>query len=1005
MLAKFTNSFFALFRPTTYHEANANFFSKSMQRYGKYRADLHKNRFVAAILHRWKAMSGGSLIKNLILGGVVLLLLGALALFVGYLWIAQTLPTADDIMNRDVAQSTKIFDRTGTHLLYEIAENEKRTVVPFDQIPKDLINATITAEDRQFYNHHGINYLSIARSIYEDIKCGCKAQGASTLTQQMVRNVILTLDKTYTRKIKEILLSYAVETKFTKDEILGLYLNQIGYGATNYGVQSASWAYFNKDVKDLSLAESATLAALPKQPSNYLKKPEALKERRDWILEGMEELGYATHDQVVAAEAQETPVVAKLSNITAPHFVLWVKDQLETTYTEREVETGGLKVITTLDYDKQMAAEAAVKATVDAKGPTFGFNNAGLLAIDPKTGQILAMVGSADYFNDDIQGQVNVTDRALQPGSSMKPLIYAASWEKGYTPNTILWDVETTFPSTTGPYTPHNFDNGEHGYVTMRKALQGSLNIPAVKTIALIGVDNALNFLDRMGYTTLKDRSRFGLSLVLGGAEVTLIDHLRAYGTFANNGSQQTTTGILKVTDSTGATLEEWKPEEHIGTQVIDKNLAATVSNVLSDNNARSYVFGLNSALQLSGRPVAAKTGTTNDFNDAWTMGYTPSLAAGVWIGNTDGTKMYKNAEAVFIAAPMWKEFMLKALEGTPIEQFPAASIPQTGKNMLDGNIPTTTFTIDTSSGKLATASTPERFKKTETCGEFHTILQFVNTADPRGAAPTDPTINPDYPAWEGAVQAWITKHNANLKPNEPALTTCKTIPTETDNVHTAQNAPSIHIDSPTNGQSFGRTVTTVLNTSVRRAFSRVEYTIDGAVVSTGHNMNGDTFALPSWVTVGNHTLGATIYDDVDNSATDSVSITIGESAGDTATFHITNPFSNQTIENSGAAYTVVVEVPNVSDINYLEVTAENLWTGETKMIGSTSSPSSITSITWNIGASARYQLVARASSPTGATLESSPVLVTVTTPPPAATGIPVDGAPIVPPVPIVSTL
>ncbi len=969
-----------------------------MQRYGKYRQDLHKNRFVAAVIHRWKALGGKSVIKNILLAGIALFLLGALALFVGYLWIAQTLPTADDIINRDVAQSTKIFDRTGTHLLYEIAENEKRTIVPFDQIPKSLVNATITAEDRQFYNHGGINYLSIARSIYEDIKCGCKAQGASTLTQQMVRNVILTLDKTFTRKIKEILLSYAVESKFTKDEILGLYLNQIGYGATNYGVQSASWAYFNKDVKDLTLAESATLAAMPKQPSRYLRDPELLKERRDWILEGMEELGYATHEEVIAAEAQETPVIAKLTNITAPHFVLWVKEQLEKTYTEREVETGGLKVITTLDYDKQMAAEAAVKATVDAKGPTFGFNNAGLLALDPKTGQILAMVGSADYFNDEIQGQVNVTDRPLQPGSSMKPLVYAAAWEKGYTPNTILWDVQTVFPSTTGPYEPHNFDNGEHGYVTMRKALQGSLNIPAVKTLSLVGVDSAITFLQRMGYTTLGDRSRFGLSLVLGGAEVTLVDHLRAYGTFANSGVQQATTGILKVTDSAGATLEEWKAEDNIGTQVLDKNLAATVSNVLSDNNARSYIFGTNSALQLNGRPVAAKTGTTNDFNDAWTMGYTPSLAAGVWIGNTDGTKMYKNAEAVFIAAPMWKEFMLKALEGTPIEQFPAASIAQTGKNMMDGNIPTSTYTIDTSSGKLATALTPERFKKTETCGEYHTILQYVNTADPRGAAPEDPTLNPSYQGWEDAVQAWIAKHNANLKPTETAYVTCGTVPTESDDVHTAQNIPSVRISAPTNGQTFGRTITTVLDSSVHRNFSRVEYTINGSVAFTSHNMNGDSFVLPGWVTTGEQNLGATIYDDVDNSATDSVSININESSGETATFHITNPFSNQSIDNTGAAYTVVIEVPNASDVTYLEVTAENLWTGETKMIGSTENPSSITSISWPITADARYQLVARASTPLGTTLESSPVIVTVITPPPADTGIPVDGVVITPP-------
>lgn len=976
-----------------------------MPNHGASRSDFHHNRRLGTLTRRIKNALHGSLVKNLILGSIACGLVGLLALFAGYLWIKQTLPTPEDILNRDVAQSTKIFDRTGTHLLYEIAKNEKRTIVPFEQIPQNLINATITAEDRKFYSHNGINYLSIIRSMIENIKCGCKAQGASTLTQQMVRNVILTLDKTVTRKIKEILLSYAVEDKFTKEEILGLYLNQIGYGATNYGVQSASQAYFGKNIQDITLAEAATLAALPKQPSRYLKDGELLKARRDWILLSMEELGYASHDDVAAALAQETPVAAKLSNITAPHFVLWVKDQLETLYTEREVETGGLNVITTLDYDKQSIAEAAVKAGVDAKGATFGFNNAGFLAIDPKTGQILAMVGSADYFNDEIQGQVNITERALQPGSSMKPLIYTAAWEKGYTPNTILWDVDTIFSTETGPYNPHNYDNGEHGYLTMRKALQGSLNIPAVKTMYLVGIDNALTFLERMGYSTLGDRSRFGLSLVLGGAEVTLVDHLRAYGTFANNGIQQQTTGILKVTDAAGSVLQEWKAEEHPGAPVIDENLAATTSNVLSDNTARSYVFGTNSALQISGRPVAAKTGTTNDFNDAWTMGYTPSLAAGVWVGNTNGTQMYKNAEAIFVAAPIWKEFMQKALEGTPVENFPTPTIAATGKSMLDGTIPTSTYTIDTSSGKLATAFTPERLRKTETCGEFHTILTYVTTTDPRGAAPENPTTDPNYQPWEDGVQAWITKHNAALKTGELPIVACKDVPTETDDVHTAQNIPTISFITPHANDNLSRTVTTTITASVRRSFSRVEYAIDGAIVHTGYSMDSETFTLPSWVTSGNHTLTATIYDDADNNASTSVAVNITESGGESATFHITNPFQNQSIENTGAAYTVAVEVPNINEITYLEVTAKHLWNGTTTIIGSTTQPSSITSFSWNIPSNGRYQLIGRASTPTGNTLESRPVLVTVSSPssPSSSPGIPIEGVLITTPIPVLT--
>ncbi len=958
-----------------------------MQRYGHYRASLHKNRWIAALLHRIKALTSGSLIKNLLLGLVALGLLGGLVVFFAYLWFASTLPSAEDIMNRDVAQSTKIYDRTGEHLLYEIAEDEKRTLVPIEQMPEDLINATITAEDRKFYSHNGINYLSIVRSMYENIKCGCKAQGASTLTQQMVRNVILTLDKTYTRKFKEILLSYAVEGKFTKDEILELYLNQIGYGSVNYGVQAASQAYFDKDVSELTLAESATLAAMPKQPTRYLRNPDLLKIRRDWILTNMEELGYASSEEVAAALAEDTPAIAKLNNITAPHFVLWVKEQLEEVYTEREVETGGLKVITTLDYEKQLAAEAAITSGVEAKSELYGFNNAALLSLDPKTGQILAMVGSADYHNQDIQGQVNVTQQALQPGSSMKPLIYAAAWEKGYTPNSILWDVNTLFSTETGPYEPRNYDLGEHGYVTMRKALQGSLNIPAVKTMYLVGVTNALNFLDRMGYTTLRDRSRFGLSLVLGGGEVTLMDHLRAYGTFANNGIQQETSGILKVTDPNGKVLQEWKTEDHVGTQVLSANLAATVSNVLSDNNARAYVFGTGSALQLNDRPVAAKTGTTNDFNDAWTIGYTPSLATGIWVGNTDGTAMNKNAEAVFIAAPMWKEYMLAALKDTPIESFPAPTIDITGKAMLDGNIPTTTYTIDTLSGKLATEYTPERFREIRSCGEYHTILTYVNKNDPRGAIPTNPADDAYYQPWEDAVQTWTTNHNANLKPGEIILTTCGDIPTEYDDIHTEGATPEIHINTPDNRASVARTFTVELNSEVRGTFSRVEYAIDGAYATTHFSMEGGEFTLPTWVTAGDHLLTATIYDEHDNSAEDSITIHVNEASGEEAAFHITNPFQNQTIENVDTPYTIVIEVPNADEVTYLEVTAQNLWTGTVAVVGSTTNPSAITSISWTLGNDARYQLVARASTPSGGTLESIPVIVTVNTP--LATSIP----------------
>lgn len=948
-----------------------------MQRYAKYRHYLHRNRLTQAIMHRWKSIPKATLVKNVLLLGLGALFLMALVSLGAYIWIAKTLPDPNDIGSADVAQSTKIYDRTGEHLLYEIAADQKRTLVSLDEIPDELEKATITAEDRKFYSHFGIDIKGIVRAVLADILSGSKKQGASTITQQLVRNVILTLEKSYTRKVKEIILSIAVEQRYTKDQILEMYLNQISYGSTNYGVESASQAYFDKSVTNLSLAESATLAALPKATTTYLNNPDMLKDRRDWILGSMAELGYVTQEQADAAMLEDTEIRATATNITAPHFVMWVKGQLVDEYTERVVEEGGLKVITTLDYDKQLMAEQAVLDGVTARGESYNFNNAAQMSVDPKTGQILSMVGSVDYFNDEIDGQVNVTQRLRQPGSSIKPVVYSAAFAKGYTPNTIMWDVDTIFSTATGPYHPQNYDGTEHGYLTMRKALQGSLNIPAVQTLYLTGLEQTLQFAEKLGYTTFEDRSRIGLSFALGGNEVTMMEHINTFATFANGGKRNDLAGILSVEDADGNMLQEWKAEEHAGEQVMDANLAATITNVISDNNARAYVFGPSNYLYLGARPVAAKTGTTNNYNDAWTLGYTPSLVSAVWVGNTDGTEMHRGADSSKTAAPIWNAFMTKALEGTLIEAFPSATIAATGKTMLDGTIPTSTYTIDTASGKLATELTPEKYREEISCGEYHTILKYVNKDNPTGAEPTRPEDDPYYAVWEQAVQDYIPRHNAALKDGESPITTCKDIPTEEDDVHTSHNQPDISIKDPNSGSDVGRTFAVKVSTETKRDFDRVVYEVDNSMIATSTSNDGTTLTLPSWVGTGNHVLRATVYDDVDNSASDEITIRVTE-AGSETTLRITNPFHGQTIEKTASTYDVIVEVPNVDEVTYLEVTAFNTWTGESQVIGSTMSPSAITSISWNLPDAAEYTLIARAATTESDTIESAAVNVRV---------------------------
>jgi membrane peptidoglycan carboxypeptidase len=920
-------------------------------------------------------------------------IIGVLGLFVYY---GRDLPNPNSLADRAISQSTKIYDRTGEHLLYEIHGNENRTLVKLSThfcnnetvnpdinpngIPLISIQASIAAEDRGFCDHHGFSIKGIIRAAINQLFGG--VGGGSTITQQLVKQTVLTSEKSLARKIKELILSIEIERKYSKDEILQMYLNENGFGSTNYGIEAAAEHYFKKQVKDVTLSEAAVLAALPQRPTTLLNNPDLLEARRDWILDGMQEMGFVTSEQVVVAKAEEIIIQNAVADngIVAPHFVFYVKQLLEEQFKldPQLIEAGGLKITTTLDYDKQEIAEAEIKNGVENRGKKYSFNNAALVAEDTKTGQILAMVGSKDYFDEEIDGQVNVATSLRQPGSSFKPIVYTAGFIKGYTPNTILWDVNTDFPTAAGNYQPKDYDSDERGPLTVRKALQGSLNIPAVKMLYLVGVENALKFAENLDYTTFSDRSRFGLAIVLGGAEVKLIEHVNAFATIANEGVKNNQTAVLKIEDNDGNIIYEWK--EDVGKKIIDQNYTRMISDVLSDNTSRSYIFGENNYLHLDDRPVAAKTGTTNDYNDAWTVGYTPSLAVGVWVGNTNGSDMARGADGSIVAAPIWHAFMSQALSGQPVEQFTPPEIPTTGKAVLDGQISSQILTIDKASGKIATEYTPTSYKETKNFVEYHDILYYINKDDPTGPALADPTTDPYFSPWESAVQSWISRQE-----NETGIKIEQnSAPTDFDDLHIPKNFPSITIESPSKGQTIeNQELHIAANATAPRGISRVEFFIDG------YYLESDRFApyeisinLPKTIENGYHTIKAVAFDDIDNSDSDSIGIKINNetSAPD---FSIIDPTNGQSIERTQDIYTIAISLQNPENFNFVSIyTKDKLGTSEKFLIKIISSPESpFITIPWTMPESGDWIISAHAEGPKE-DLDTLGITVTITPPP-----------------------
>ncbi len=603
------------------------------------------------------------------LSGIILFVLIVLGAIFSYFFVLRDIPSTAIIGTANYPQTTNIYDRNGK-LLYAIYTKKNQTFVPFDKIPDQLKQATIAIEDKDFYKHGAIDFRGITRAAISTV-FHKQVQGGSTITQQLVKATLLTPEQTVTRKIKEIILSFLVESIYSKNKILEMYLNQVAYGGTAWGVQAASYVYFDKPVDKLNLAEAAFLAGLPQAPSIYSpfgSHPEAGRSRQLEVLKSMRQEGYITASQQENAAAYNLKFSKIQNKILAPHFVFYIKDLLAQRYGQRIADQGGLNVTTTLDLGLQNYVQASVSGELDKlDNPTV--TNGAALVTEPGTGEILAMVGSRDYFDADHDGNVNVTISKRQPGSSIKPINYAVGLAKGYTASTPFIDQPICFQASGQPnYCPVNYDGKWHGIVQMRYALANSFNIPAVKMLKLNTVQDMIASASAMGITTFDSPDRYGLSLTLGGGEVYMTDMTEAFGVFANGGYRIPLQPILKVTDRTGKVLEEYKPPTSpiFGKKVIDPGISFIISSILSDNAARAVEFGTNSPLKIGNYIVSVKTGTTNDFRDNWTIGYTPEYVVAAWVGNNNNKQMTGIVSGITGAAPIWHAIMAHLVAGNP---------------------------------------------------------------------------------------------------------------------------------------------------------------------------------------------------------------------------------------------------------------------------------------------------------------------------------------------------
>ncbi len=729
--------------------------------------------------------------------------------------LAKDLPSVDELTSQKMSQSTKIYDRTGQVLLYEINSGEKRTVVPFDKIPKSLKDATISIEDENFYNEPAFDWRGIARAVFVNITRGGVVQGGSTITQQLARNAFLTIDRTYSRKIKELFLAIKLNERYSKDDILGLYLNQIPYGPTIYGVESASEAYFGKSANELNLAESATLAAMPKAPSYYSPWGNHTKElmnRQKLVLKKMYELGKITEKQLKEAVAHKINFQPKsIGGIKAPHFVMAAQDYLIQKYGDDMVSRGGLKVITSLDWTLQEAAEKAVENGVKRNEELYQSKNAALVAQDTNTGQILAMVGSRNYFDRENDGNFNVATQGLrQPGSALKPFAYMTLFKKGYSLNTVLFDVPTEFVpnnlscpaivdfknTNTECFHPRDFSDFS-GPTNLRNALAQSINVPAVKTLYLAGMSNVLDTLRDFGITTLNDPGRYGLSLVLGGGEVKLIELVGAYSVLADEGTRHRQSIILEVRDGSGDVLETYSDKKEI---VVDPQYPRLINDILSDVDARAGLFQASLPLTVfQDYDVALKTGTTDDYRDAWALGYTPALAVGVWAGNNDNSPMQRHGGSILAAVPIWHDFMVEALKTQLKQTFTRPEAVPELKPILNG-------------GYLSEQ-------------QVHSILFYVDRYDPLGEIPENPFKDPQFNNWETSVIDWA-KNNLKDFADYNRFS-------ELPGIQADFSSPTVKIISPQTGEFVGSPINISADINSVSEIKKIDIYLNGDIIGS----------------------------------------------------------------------------------------------------------------------------------------------------------------------------
>ncbi len=796
----------------------------------------------------------------LILGAIILA--GTIGVGVFILIVMSDLP---ELPTRfDNAESTIIYDREG-NILYTIHGEENRKEIPLNEIPKHVIDATISIEDDQFFEHFGFDIGGIVKGFIAEYVGIGSPRGGSTITQQLVKNTLLTSERTITRKVKELILSIQIERTYSKNEILSLYLNTIPYGSNAYGIEMASLIYFGKNAKNLSLAEAAILASLPQAPSRYNpygngkdglmgsfdEEGNYVAGRKDVVLKRMLDLEYITEEQRQEAIDESAQVVFEKyrENITHPHFVLYVKELLENKFGKDAVETGGLRVYTTLDPKVQNAAEEIITERIANYPTKYGATNAATLSIDLEKGHILAMVGSADYFNEEIDGNVNVVFRPRLPGSSFKPLVYAAGFAKGYSPASIFYDLETDFGNN---YIPQNYDGTFSGPVSARRALASSLNIPAVKMAFLAGADNVVNQAKKMGVSDLIDGDQYGTSIGLGTGEATMFQMVTAYSVFAKGGKKIAFTPFLRIETSNGKVIESNEDRIPKSNEVLDPQIAYTINHILSDKTARPA--GWNSTLQIPNHINAAKTGTSNkrfkEGNgagaikplDNWTIGYTDKVVTAAWVGNNDATALNFNAAGLTTAGPIWRATMIAATEDHDLQEF---NKPE-GINWLrvsrrSGLLPSkqtpdedviaelfTTFNtpsevdqsfltveVDKVSKKLPTEYTPEDSKIEALVANFH-------------------SLNPTDPNWEKPVSIWAKKFIDEYASDKIVLTS---IPTEFDDVHNATSAkkgPQITFNSPKNDDNVAiGTLEVHVDIEAPHGVEKVEFFMDQKLVKT----------------------------------------------------------------------------------------------------------------------------------------------------------------------------